>query len=218
MFAELKSRSVQRWRTALAASFAAHGVVLLVLSHHGPPASLLPKEVALGTPYSSGSVVYLAPLGREQARDTEQLEAKTPKSKSELALKAKPKPVARQREEASKTAADAPEITARAGSPYGSRVPGTPFTGDAVMPALPQVFPDPPVSRADLPAGLEGDVIVEVTIDAQGNVTELRLTQGIGHGIDEKVMAVLRQWRFRPAMRNGVNISSQHLVHFHYPA
>lgn len=218
MFTELKSPSVKNWRTALALSFAAHGFVLLVLSHHGPAANVLPREVALGTPYSSGSVVYLAPLGRERSRDTEALEAKPPRTKSELALKPKPKPIAAQREQAGKTAADAPDVTARAGSPYGSRIPGTPYTGEAVMPALPQVFPDPAVSRADLPAGLEGDVIVEVTIDAQGNVTDLKLTHGIGHGVDEKVLAVLRQWRFRPATRNGVNIASQHLVHFHYPA
>ena len=86
------------------------------------------------------------------------------------------------------------------------------------MPALPQVFPDPPVARSELPPGVSGDVIVEVTIDEQGNVTGLKLTQGIGYGVDEKVLAVLRQWRFRPATRNGYNIASQHLVHFHYPA
>jgi TonB family protein len=217
MFAEWKPSSPERWRLALLISFAAHGCVLLLLSHHGPAASLLPKEVALGTPYSSGSVIYLAPLGREQARDTQPLEvAKLKKPQPELSIKKKA--VAAQREQASKTASAAPEITARGGSPYGSHVPGSPLTGDAVMPALPQVFPDPPVSRAELPPGLEGDVIVEVTIDEHGNVTELKLAKGIGFGIDEKVLAVLRQWHFRPATRNGVSIASQHLVHFHYPA
>ena len=86
------------------------------------------------------------------------------------------------------------------------------------MPALPQVFPDPPIARSDLPPGISGDVIVEVTIDEQGNVTDLKLTQGIGYGIDEKVLAVLRHWHFRPATRDGSTIASQHLVHFHYPA
>ncbi len=128
------------------------------------------------------------------------------------------KPVARQREEASKTAENAPDVTASAGSAYGVHIPGTPLTGEAVMPALPQVFPDPPIARSELPPGVSGDVIVEVTIDEQGNVTGLKLTQGIGYGIDEKVLAVLRQWHFRPATRDGFNIASQHLVHFHYPA
>jgi len=201
---------------ALLLSFAAHGLVLFLASRHSA-ATLVPHEVALGTPYSSGSVIYLAPLGRERAHDSEPLRsAKVTKPQSELS--SRPKAIARKREEPSKTSADAPDVTARAGSPYGVHIPGTPFTGPAIMPALPQVFPDPLVARSDLPPGVEGDVIVEVTIDEQGNVTDLKLAQGIGYGIDEKVLAVLRRWHFRPATRNGFNIVSQHLVHFHYPA
>ena len=142
-------------------------------------------------------MVYLAPLGPEQSRDSNPQPLVVRVSTAQQPSPAR-KPIARQREEAAATTPDAPEITAHGGSPWGSRVPGTPLTGPAVMPALPQVFPDPPVSRADLPAGVEGDVIVEVTIDEQGNVTALKLTQGIGHGIDEKVLAILRQWRFPP--------------------
>ena len=217
MFEELKPTSRINWNTALLLSFAVHGVVLLVLSHR-TPVTVLPHEVALGTPYSSGSVIYLAPLGKERTRDnSEPLHiAKVTAPKRELS--SLPKPAARQREEASKTAENAPDVTGGAGSPYGVHIPGTPLTGPAVMPALPQVFPDPPVARSELPAGVSGDVIVQVTIDDQGNVTDLKLTQGIGYGIDEKVLAVLRQWHFRPATRNGFNIASQHLVHFHYPA
>ena len=188
-----------------------------MLGHRSTPVSLMPSEVALGTPYSSGSVVYLAPLGPEQSRDSNPQPLVVRVRTAQQPSPAR-KPIARQREEAAATTPDAPEITAHGGSPWGSRVPGTPLTGPAVMPALPQVFPDPPVSRADLPAGVEGDVIVEVTIDEQGNVTALKLTQGIGYGIDEKVLAILRQWRFRPATRDGVTIASQHLVHFHYPS
>ncbi len=217
MFAELRPTSRRTWNTALLLSFAAHGLVLLLVLRHSSPAALLPHEVALGTPYSSGSVIYLAPLGPERAHDSAPLQlAKTTKPKPNLASRSKP--VAAKRDEPAQTKSDAPDITASAGSPYGSHVPGTPLTGPAVMPALPQVFPDPPVARSDLPPGVEGDVIVEVTIDEQGNVADLKLTQGIGYGVDEKVLAVLRRWHFRPATRDGFNVASQHLVHFHYPA
>jgi len=67
-------------------------------------------------------------------------------------------------------------------------------------------------------AASRGDVIVEITIDAQGSVVEERLLQGLGHGVDERVIAVLRDWRFRPATRNGVAIPSKHDVHFHFPS
>jgi protein TonB len=61
-------------------------------------------------------------------------------------------------------------------------------------------------------------VIVEVTIDAQGAVVEEKLLQGLGPGVDERVISALRDWRFRPATRNGVAISSKHDVHFHFPS
>ena len=86
------------------------------------------------------------------------------------------------------------------------------------MPALPEVFPDPPVSRSDIPAGVQDDVIVEVTIDAQGNVVQTKLLQGIGYGIEQKVLSVLPRWHFRPASKDGVTIASQHIVYFHYPS
>ena len=80
------------------------------------------------------------------------------------------------------------------------------------------MFPDPAVSRADLPPGVQGDVIVEVTIDEQGNVVETKLIHGIGYGIEDRVLATLRQWHFRPASKDGVTIASQHIVTFHYPS
>ena len=92
------------------------------------------------------------------------------------------------------------------------------MTFDEVVPAFPVIYPDPPVSRGDLPAGIQGDVIVQVTIDPQGNVVETKLIQGIGYGIEQKVLDVLQRWRFHPAVRDGVNIASQHIVHFHYPS
>jgi TonB family protein len=105
-----------------------------------------------------------------------------------------------------------------AGSPYGARIPGAPLTGHEIIPALPQVFPDPAITRADLPAGVEGDVVVEVTRDERGNVVELKLIRGIGYGVEERVLATLRKWRFKPASKDGVTIASQHIVTFHYPS
>src|SRR5437867_3660236 len=69
-----------------------------------------------------------------------------------------------------------------------------------------------------LARGLQGDVIVEVTIDEQGNVTETRVLQSLQQDIDEKVIATLRNWRFKPATVDGVAISSRQDVHFHFPS
>ena len=42
--------------------------------------------------------------------------------------------------------------------------------------------------------------------------------RSIGYGVEQKVLDVLQRWHFRPAMRYGVTIASQHIVHFHYPS
>lgn len=199
-------------------SFAAHVALFAALIYHAAPAFLTPSEVDLGVPHSSGSqsLIYLAPVGPEQAK----VSPEHPKLalRAKLVPKPKPqKPEPKPHEDAAATAPDAPLQTARGGSPFG-RVPGSPMTGDEVVPAFPDVYPDPPVSRADLPAGVQGDVIVEVTIDPQGNVVEAKLLQGIGYGIEQKVLQVLQRWHFHPAMRDGMTVASQHIVHFHYPA
>ena len=206
-----------RWDVSLVLSFAAHSLVLLVLLHHSRPIVVMPSDVALGTPGSSGSVIYLAPTGAERA-------AAAP-DKPSLALRAsapKPpmiaKPLPAVHEDDNSIASAQLAETSRGGSLYGARIPGAPLTGHEIIPALPQVFPDPAISRADLPPGVQGDVIVEVTIDEHGNVIEIKLVRGIGYGIEDRVLATLRQWHFRPASKDGVTIASQHIVTFHYPS
>lgn len=217
MFRELAPTDGKRWDISLIASFAVHALVVLILLHRSTPMLVMPSDVALGTPGSSGSVIYLAPTGAERSavvpdKPVPNLHALVPIPRAAP----KPIPVTHESENTSETAKL--DQTARGGSPYGARVPGAPLTGSEVVPALPQVFPDPAVSRSDLPAGVQGDVIAEVTIDEQGNVIDVKLIQGIGYGIEDRVLATLRQWHFRPASKDGVAIASQHIVSFHYPS
>ncbi len=201
----------------MVASFAAHLAFLFLLLYHAAPLFVTPSEVDLGIPNSSGtrSIVYMAPVGPERT----QFAREQPKLALHRVASKEPQPpkLDSRREQPAYTAANAPDETARGGSPFG-RIPGSPLTGDEVVPAFPVVYPDPAVSRADLPAGVQGDVIVEVTIDSQGDVVETKLLQGIGYGIEQKVLEVLPRWHFHPAMRDGVTIASQHIVHFHYPS
>jgi len=218
MFAPTQWSGRKAWNRALLISFALHCAVVVLLVHRAAPMFVALSDVDLGVRGSSGSlsIVYLAPVGAERFDSS----AEQPKPALRASLASKPQPPKAQRQNPEPNPMpvnNAPDQTARGGSPYG-RVPGAPITGDEVMPALPEVFPDPPVYRSDLPAGVEGDVIVEVTIDAQGNVVETKLLQGIGYGVEEKVLAVLQRWHFRPASRDGVTIASQHIVHFHYPS
>jgi TonB family protein len=218
MFEEIQWSGRQRWNRALLASFAVHCLLLFLLSHRDAAIFVTPSDVDLGIKGSSGSIsiVYLASVGPEKTQPPPN------EQRPELRAALTPKPNPRKsdtkiRQTDQATRNDALEQTARGGSAYG-RVPGSPLTGDEVVPALPEVFPDPPVSRSDIPAGVQGDVIVEVTIDAQGNVVQTKLLQGIGYGIEQKVLSVLPRWHFRPASKDGVTIASQHIVYFHYPS
>jgi TonB family protein len=111
-------------------------------------------------------------------------------------------------------AASAASPARPAGSPYGSVLEGS-LTGDEVRPALPVISLDPVVDPADL-SGREGDVVVEITIDAQGNITQKVIIQSLGPLVDQKVLAALENWRFRPATQKGVAIPSKQDVYYHF--
>lgn len=112
---------------------------------------------------------------------------------------------------------DKPANRAEAGSASGNSLDGA-SNGDEIKPGFAIRFTPPSVSRSELPGGLQGDVIVELTIDAQGNVVDEKLLQGLGHEIDERVIATLRDWHFQPATRNGIAIPFKYDAHFHFPS
>lgn len=112
---------------------------------------------------------------------------------------------------------DKPANLAEPGSASGTSFDGA-SEGDEIKPGFAIRFTAPRVSRSDLPGGVQGDVVVELTIDAQGNVVDEKLLQGLGHGIDDMVIATLRDWHFRPATRNGIAIPFKYDAHFHFPS
>ncbi len=52
-------------------------------------------------------------------------------------------------------------------------------------------------------AGVEVDVPVEVVIDTQGAVTDVRLSKHFGYGLDEAAVAAARSYRFSRATKAG---------------
>lgn len=103
------------------------------------------------------------------------------------------------------------------GSPNGDAYSGA-LSGWGARPALPLAFPDLHVRASELPPGVTGDVVVEVTIDVAGNIVKKKVLRSIGYGIDEKVLALLENWRFRPATVNGSPVASRQDVLFHFPS
>ena len=86
--------------------------------------------------------------------------------------------------------------------------------GDTTL-ALVVVHPPPQPDLTQLPAGTRGDVVVDVVIDKTGRIAKFTMTRGLGHGVDETVLATIRQWTFQPATRNGVPVASEQELLFH---
>lgn len=206
-------RSNTRRIGSLAASSVVHCLVLYLLLRSPQPRFVKPSALAWGAHGTSTQLVYVLRPGTESAAAS--------KAAPEHPLVAPTRRSKRQKPEVSKTKpADPldPQLSAesaRAGSPLGSMAQGS-LEGHDVRPALPLVFPD--VSRSDIPSGVQGDVVVEITIDERGNVVATKVLQPLGHGLEERVVAVLHDWRFRPATMDGVAIPSQQDVHFHFPS
>jgi TonB family protein len=222
VFAEVQPVTGRNHRS-VAWSVAAHlGLLAAVVFH--PPKKIIqldPAGLAYGNGDHSYRVVYIAPGTKDADADAAPpAEPKLVFSPASPALRPRPHPKAQKPADHHLTVPSDAEVAAqnaRAGSPLGAMIDG-PIRGHEVHVAYPVVFPDPPVVRAKLPPGLKGDVIVEVTIDAQGAVVETRLLEAISHGIDEKVVATLRQWHFQPATLDGMPVASKHDVHFHFPS
>ncbi len=54
-----------------------------------------------------------------------------------------------------------------------------------------------------LEAGLEGSVLMQLSIDAEGHVTDAQVIEGLGHGLDEAALEAARRFVFEPARRDG---------------
>lgn len=52
-------------------------------------------------------------------------------------------------------------------------------------------------------ARLEGPVILEATIDRQGNVINVTVLRGLGLGLDDAAMEAVKQWKYTPTYYNG---------------
>jgi TonB family protein len=187
-----------RKRMALAVSLMAHCMVVYLWLNRAP-LFIQPSSVAWGIHGNSANLIYF-PKVTEPTKTAKKLHFR-PKTKQKPAIEAPQQSVE----------------SARAGSPEGSLAQG-PVTGVEASPALPLVFPDPSIYPWQLPKGLQGDVVVEVTIDEHGVVTETKVVQSLQSDIDDKVIATLKNWRFRPASVDGVAISSRQDVHFHFPS
>ncbi len=63
---------------------------------------------------------------------------------------------------------------------------------------VPPVYPPGAIE-----AGVEGDVVIQITIGTEGTITEATVISGPGHGLDEAGLEAAKQLRFTPAEVDG---------------
>jgi periplasmic protein TonB len=54
--------------------------------------------------------------------------------------------------------------------------------------------------------GIEGDVVLELVVRADGSVGTVKVLRGLGSGLDQRAADAVRQWRFSPARRFGTPV------------
>ena len=210
------SSGVSRRSRWLYLSTGVHLALLIWMVHSRPPIFVAPSSIPAGrngtvtTIYWTGNALeQTSPSSTRKQSKPHQLVFPKDRQHERLTVR-------RESAKASKADASPHQQPLPAGSPYGS-LPGGLYSGHEVRPALPIASNDPAIELSDLPNGLEGNVIVEITIDEAGNVVQKSVIQSLNPLIDNKVLAAVDKWRFRPATRDGVAIASKQDVYYHFP-
>ena len=56
---------------------------------------------------------------------------------------------------------------------------------------------------------ISGDVELSLLIDEAGLPQDIKIIHGLGNGLDEKAMEAVKQYRFRPATRDGQPVATK---------
>ena len=190
-------------------SLALHGaaIAVIALSLKARPHWVAPYRLP-GSPHGTNFVVaYLPDRAPEQAAAAH----KTPESKPAPPVTPKPTPVERARR------APTPAVANTLASPNPDSATGADALGSGnITIALTAYFPPPHPDLTALPHGTRGDVILRVVIDTNGRISDMKMISGLGHGVDDTVIATVQQWVFHPALQNGRPVASEQELHFHY--
>ena len=60
---------------------------------------------------------------------------------------------------------------------------------------------------------IEGEVLLEVVLEASGKLRVLRIVHGLGHGLDDAAVRAAEQIRFKPALQDGQPSDSTVVLH-----
>lgn len=82
--------------------------------------------------------------------------------------------------------------------------------------AFPIFYPNPAVRDRSLLPASEMHVVVDVQLNAGGEVVGENLVRGIGNALDGMAIEIVKTWRFQPATVNGKPVPSEAEVTFSF--
>jgi TonB family protein len=102
---------------------------------------------------------------------------------------------------------------AGAPAPPASHSTSVQMASAPVLPAEIISKPTPTYTAEARSLGIQGEVLLEVVLQASGSLQVVRVVRGLGHGLDDNAVKAAEQIRFRPAMRNGQPVASTVVLH-----
>jgi TonB family protein len=69
--------------------------------------------------------------------------------------------------------------------------------------------PNPEFSEQARKAKVQGTVVLTVTVDANGDVADVKVIKSLGSGLDEKAIEAVRTWKFKPGTEDGTPVRSE---------
>jgi TonB family protein len=97
-------------------------------------------------------------------------------------------------------------------APPAVAVPGEPVLEPAALLAK----TDPVYPEGARRMGVEGTVVLEATIGADGAVTDVRVVKSLPYGLSEAAAAAVRRWRYRPARGRAGPVASRKEVRIEF--
>jgi len=181
-------------------------LLLLSVMLHQHAAEIAPIRLP-GSEHGSNLLLTYLP-GRAPIQST----APNPKTQPKQATASTPLPTTPTR----KTSTISPNSQSPASAQPDSAAGADSLGSGNINIALASYFPPPKPDLSTLPRGTKGDVILDIVIDSAGKIADIKMTSGLGHGIDENVIATVQQWTFHPATKDGQPVASEQELHFHY--
>ena len=81
--------------------------------------------------------------------------------------------------------------------------------GAGVRAPKPVSTPEPAYSEAAQASKVVGTVVLWMVVDAAGMPRSIRVAKPLGFGLDEKAVAAVERWQFKPAERDGEPVAVQ---------